>query len=222
VPPEPAPLAATAVARWLDSVAAGDVDTAAGLTGPRSVAYMASQSDTALDEALRTSAEGYGAMAGAADLSMQELSLGRFEFGEVVLVTVSGTFTGEGYEAGYTTFVFPVVIDGGEALVEPWAFSPETGGRFEVTQPSSSPEGNVLLPDQAIELFVPVDGTVFFHLGDGDEGIRPVDTSTVAGSPFARYDPPGELAQGDHTVVLGFVSPDGDILLGEALALTVP
>ena len=50
--------------------------------------------------------------------------------------------------------------------------------------------------DEAVELFAPIDGTVFFSLDDGAEGIRPVETSEVAGAPFARYDPPGELEAG--------------------------
>jgi hypothetical protein len=222
VPAVPQPLAAGAVSDWLDAVASGDVAAAAALTGPRSARYIESQGpDVTLEGFLIESSEGYGSMADAPDLEVAERPLGTFEFGEVVLVTVSGTYTGEGSD-GFVTFVFPVVIDGDEALVEPWAFSPEAGGRLEVTLPVRTVDDVVLPADEAIELFAPVPGTVFFHLDDGAEGIRPVDTSTVAGSPFARYDPPGELAPGDHVVVLGFASPDGEVLVGDSVAFRVP
>jgi hypothetical protein len=222
VPADPEPTAAAAVSDWLDAVASGDVAAAAALTGPRSARYIESQGpDATLEGMITESSEGYGSMADAPDLEVAELPLGTFEFGEVVLVTVSGTYTGEGTDA-YVTFVFPVVIDGDEALVEPWAFSPEAGGRLEVTLPDRTVDDVVLPADEAIELFAPVPGTVFFRLDQGAEGIRPVDTSTVAGSPFARYDPPGELAQGDHVVVLGFASPDGEVLVGDSFAFRVP
>ena len=79
-----------------------------------------------------------------------------------------------------------------------------------------------MLPaDEAVELFAPIDGTVFFSVDDAVEGIRPVETSEVAGAPFARYDPPGALASGDHIAIVGFVSPDGAMLLGEAVPFGV-
>jgi hypothetical protein len=52
--------------------------------------------------------------------------------------------------------------------------------------------------------------------------VRPVETAEVAGDPFARYDPPGELTPGDHVVVLGFVSPDGEVIMAQALPFVVP
>ena len=207
----------TVVTDWLDAVAAGDIDTAAALTGPRSTAHVGSLGEGASIEGLiEESAEGYGGLSAAADLEVHQYPLGSFEFGEVTLVAVSGTHSGEGTDGARQTVVIPVVTDDGGSVVEPWAFGPD-GDRFDVTQP----EDGVLDAARAIELFAPVHGTVYFRLDDGIEGIRPVETSTVAGAPFARYDPPGELEPGEHVVILGFVDPDGEIVLGEAVTFTV-
>ena len=190
---------------------------AAALTGPRSTAHVESLGeDASIEGLIEESAEGYGAMTAAPDLEVNRFPLGSFEFGEVTLVTVSGTHTGEGTDGTRQTFVFPVVTEDGESLVEPWAFGPGDG-RFEVTQP----EDGVLAAERAIELLRRVHGTVYFRLDDGTEGIRPVETSTVAGAPFARYDPPGSLEEGEHVVILGFVAPDGEVVLGEAVTFTV-
>ena len=204
------------VVDWLEAVASGDVETAAALTGPRSVAHVESLGeDASIEGLIEESAEGYGGMSAAPDREVQELRLGSFDFGEVTLVLVTGTSAGEGADGNRHTLVFPVVTADGASVVEPWAYGPE-GSRLEVTQP----EAGSLAAEEAIELFAPVDGTVFFRLDDGIEGLRPVETSTVAGAPFARYDPPGSLDGGDHIVILGFVAPDGEVLLGDVVEFT--
>jgi hypothetical protein len=76
--------------------------------------------------------------------------------------------------------------------------------------------------DAAIELFAPVDGTAWFHLDDGEE-VRQDETSPVGdpAAPFARYDPPGDLQPGVHLAIIGFMSADGGVIIGQAIAFEV-
>jgi hypothetical protein len=218
-PPGAAPAEAVAV-EWLEAVGNGDTGTAASLTGPRSRAYVESLGeDASVEGYIRESAEGYGAMLEAPDLEIQELPLGSYDFGEVSLIVLSGTHPGEGTDGQRQTLVLPVVTEE-DTVVEPWTSAPTA---MQITLPEQVAGVRPVLPaDQAIELFVPTDGTVFFYLDDGVEGVRPVETAEVAGAPFAKYDPPGELTPGDHVVVLGFVSRDGEVIIGQAVPFVVP
>jgi hypothetical protein len=203
------------VRAWLDALGGGDVAAAAALTGPRTVRYVeALGPDVTLEGFLTESQEGFGAWAGADDLTIELVPIGPLDFdgGTLQVVVVSGTYPGEGGDAGERHDVFPLVDDGEGFRVEHLAFDPARDNDPVFTLPRESETGLAPIePTDEVNVFVPAQGTVYFQL-DGGEVVTD-ETSEVGerGDPFALFDPPGDLAPGEHVLVLVAVGDDGTI-----------
>jgi hypothetical protein len=196
----------TAVARWLEALGAGNLEAAASLTGPRTVAYLdALGSD--LEEYLTVAAEGYGAWAASPDRSTTEVDLGGVEGRPIAVVVVSGTRRSEGFTELRTDALPVVQSEDGTWLVEPVAFDPAVGGRLEITSPRVGEAGSgELPPDGVIEARAPGDGTFFFSLEDGEVvEVTGVDDN---GGVRAVWDPPGELATHTQLLVVAYVDDE--------------
>jgi hypothetical protein len=203
------------VTAWLEALGAGEVATAVTLTGPRTTAYVESLGpDVTLEGFLTESQEGFGAWAGADDLTIELVPIGPLDFdgGTLEVVVVSGTYPGEGGDAGERHDVFPLVDDGEGFRVEHLAFDPARDNDPVFTLPRESETGLAPIePTDEVNVFVPAQGTVYFQL-DGGEVVTD-ETSEVGeqGDPFALFDPPGDLAPGEHVLVLVAVGDDGTI-----------
>lgn len=196
----------TAVARWLEALGAGNLEAAASLTGPRTVAYLdALGSD--LEEYLTVAAEGYGAWAASPDRSTTEVDLGGVEGRPIAVVVVSGTRRSEGFTELRTDALPVVQSEDGTWLVEPVAFDPAVGGRLEITSPRVGEAGSgELPPDGVIEARAPGDGTFFFSLEDGE--VVEVTGLDDNGGVRAVWDPPGELATHTQLLVVAYVDDE--------------
>lgn len=221
-PPRPAttvsPLedsATQAVMAWLQAVGEGEVEAAAALTGPRTTSYLEASTD-GVAAYLREAAEGYGAWVAAPDLQVDEIPLGTLEAvgGEVTIVVVSGTNPGEGRE-GPTTDVFPVVNAGDGWLVEHLAFDPTRDDNDPIVQIPRVPAGQSglgsMAAGEAIEVIVPASGTVYFRVDDGELASRATSPVGQNNDPYARHDPQGTLAAGDHELLVVGIGDDGTI-----------
>lgn len=203
------------VTAWLVALGDGDVDAAVALTGPRTAAYVESLGpDVTLEGFLTESQEGFGGLAAADDLEVALAPIGPIEFdgGTLQVVVVSGTDRGEGAPGSVRHDVFPVVDDGDGFRVEHLAFDPSRDNDPVFTVPAETETGlGDVAPDVEINVFVPAQGTVYFQL-DGGEVVSD-ETSAVGeqADPFALFDPPGELAAGEHVLVLVAVGDDGTI-----------
>ncbi len=205
----PPPISATAdaaVLEWLDAVGAGDLKAAAALTGPRSVAYVDALGAN-LEGFLYEAGEGFGGWAESPDRSTTEVDLNTADGEEIVIVVVSGTWTGEG-EDGFRTDAIPAVrrADGSWA-VEPWAFDPEVGGRLEIESPTPAAEQgfNGLAADAVLAASAPGAGTFHFSLDDEPATVVTGRKSSGRSGVRATFDPPGELRSRTHLFVIAYV-----------------
>lgn len=205
------------VAAWLEALGVGEIPAAVALTGPRTTAYIESMGpDVTVEGFLTESQEGLGGWAGADDLEISTVPIGPLDFdgGTLQVVVVHGTFPTEvdGVSSGEHTDVFPVVDDGEGFRVEHLAFDPARDNDPVFTVPAETETGlGRIRPGDEINVFVPAQGTVYFQLDGGE--VRTDETSAVgeAQEPFALFDPPGDLAPGEHVLVLVAVGDDGTI-----------
>ncbi len=207
----------TTVTTWLDALGNGDVELAASLTGPRTVAYLDALGQD-VEEYLVVAAEGYGSWASSPDRGTTEIDLATIDGTPVTVVVVTGTRTAEG-TTEVRTDALPVVQADGAWLVEPVAFDPDVGGRIEISSPPPSAQGGLgsLAPDGVVEVAAPGDGTFFFSLEDGE--VAEVPGVAEDGAVRARWDPPGELGAHRQLLVVAYV--DGDILTAVAGTVAV-
>jgi len=132
-----------------------------------------------------------------------------FDGGTLQVVVVSGTYPGEG-DAESRVDVFPVVDDGEGFRVEHLAFDPARDNDITFTLPEETEEGlGSMAPTEEVNVFVPAQGTAYLQL-DGTEVLTD-ETSEVAGRPFALFHPEGDLAPGEHVLVLVAVGDDGTV-----------
>lgn len=201
------------VIAWLDSLGRGDVAAAAALTGPRTIAYIESLGpEVTLERFLTESEEGFGAWAGSDDRQVSVLPIEplAFDGGTLQVVVVSGTYPGEGGDAGTRVDVLPVVDDGEGYRVEHLAHDPARDNDPVFTLPGETETGlGSMAPAEEINVFVPAHGTVYFQLDGGEVGSDV--TSDVAGDVFALFNPDGDLTPGEHVLVLVAVGDDGTI-----------
>lgn len=203
------------VQAWLDGLGTGDVETSAALTGPRSAHYIESLGTT-VEQFLADSQEGYGAWAGA-DVDVRSTEVGPVDLlgGKLAIVSVSGTYPGEG-DPVFRVDVFPVVDEGQGWRVEHLAYDParENALVFTVPQFSAGRDGQAvgaMNPTDDVNVFVPANGTVFFQF---DGGELDTDATSLVGrdpEPFALYNPPSDLGAGSHQLVVVAVGDDGTI-----------
>ncbi|MDQ3108130.1 MAG: hypothetical protein M3Q68_10045 [Actinomycetota bacterium] len=205
-PPPSTATADVAVLEWLDAVGAGDTKAAAALTGARSVAYIEALGAN-LDGFLIEAGEGFGGWAESPDRSTTEVDLNTADGEEIVIVVVSGTWTGEGPD-GFRTDAIPAVRRAnGSWAVEPFAFDPEVGGRLEIESPTPAAEQgfNGLAPDAVLAAGAPGDGTFHFSLDDEPPTVVPGRKTSGRGGVRASFDPPGDLRSRTHLFVIAYV-----------------
>lgn len=196
----------TAAINWIKALGDGDIDKAAGLTGPLSEAYITSQGGN-LRGYLTEAQEGWGGWASSPDRSTTEVDIRSGDGIERTVVVVMGTNNGEGSDGNYRTDAVPVAKVGrnGTWLVEPTAFDPEVGGRIEMIRPSAGESGlNGLAADSTIEASAPGRGEFSFSLDDSPAvrgNARNVDGPGVR----AVWDPPGDMKSQSHLLVVAYV-----------------
>ena len=195
------------VNQWLDALGRGDEQTAAALVGPKSRRYIESLGGD-VEGFMRESEEGYGGWGASSDRSTTEIDLGTVDGARTTIVVVTGTWRGEG-EDGFRFDAIPAVLIGNEWKVEPVAFDPETGGRLEVIAPTRSDEGaefSPLSPDGVISASAAGSGDFYFSLDD-DEPAQ-VEGERAGGGVRATWDPPGEMSQQTHLLVIAYVDDE--------------
>ena len=108
---------------FIDSLGSGDTETALAQLGPRSVAYIQALGGDPLGFVSEMQ-EGYGAWAGSPDVAISAASAGVVAplTSELAIVTVQGTYPGEG-EAEDRVDAFPMVREGDRWMVELVAFA---------------------------------------------------------------------------------------------------
>lgn len=208
-----------ALVDWLTAVGAGDTDTAAALTGPRSTAYVnALTGGAGLEGFLMEAGEGYGAWADSPDRSTTEVALD-VDGEDITIVIVSGTWSGEG-ATGFRADAIPVVRSSdGTWLVEPWAIDPQNGGHLTVISPTAGEQGgfNGLSPDATLSAAAPGGGT--FHFSLDDQPATKVAGEKASGGVRAAFDPPGAMTSQTHLLVIAYV--DGLTVTAVAGTFTV-
>lgn len=202
------------VRQWLDALGDGETEVAASLLGPRSVAYIEALGGDPTGF-MQESQEGYGAWSGSPDVEISAGATTPVELlgpgSELAIVTVTGTYPGEG-DRRFRVDVIPVVSDQGAWRIETVAHSPARDNRLVFTLPRSTDDGTLgsMGPADDVNVFVPTDGTVFFQIDGGE--LYADDTSIIGPpEPFALYNPRDDLAPGTHQLVVVAVGADGTI-----------
>jgi hypothetical protein len=213
-PIEASPPADT-VRQWIDALGDGEPEAAAALLGPRSVSYIqALGGDPA--GMMQEYEEGYGGWAASPDVQIASAETVPVDLlgpgTELTIVTVSGTYPGEG-ASEFRVDVIPVVTDQGEGRIETMAHAPQRENKLVFTVPRSDDAGALssMSPSDDVNVFVPAEGTVFFRI-DGGELFA--DATSLVGrnaEPFALYNPRDDLAPGAHELVVVAVGTDGTI-----------
>jgi hypothetical protein len=203
------------VREWIGALGEGDDEKAASLLGPRSVAYLQSLGGDPVG-LMHEMEEGYGAWAGSPDVEFaagQPVPLELLGPGvELSIVTVAGTYPGEG-ESEQRVDVIPVVTDEDGHRVEMIAHAPDRDNRMVFTVPRSDDLGQLssMGPADDVNVFVPAEGTVFFQIDGGELYAKPTSLVGRNAEPFALYNPPEDLAPGQHQLVVVAVGGDGTI-----------
>ncbi len=196
-----------AVLAWLEAIGSGDFDAAAALVGPRSRAYVEALGGN-VEGMVRESQEGYGAWPDSPDMSTTEVDLGDIDGAPATIVVVSGTWTGEG-DTEFRHDAIPAVRHADGWLVEPWAFSSDTGGRLSITSPTplSSQRGlGPLAPDDVISALAAGSGDFYFSLNDGE--VTRVAGEKAGAGVKGTWDPPGDMPSQTHLVVIAYANGD--------------
>ena len=186
---------------WLDAIGTADTATALRLTGPRTQAYYDALGAD-MTGIVTEWGEGYGAWADSDDLSTAVVNLPELDGHAIAVVTVSGTWAGEG-TAGYRTEAIPVVENAdGTWSAEPAAFDPDREGRLELTSPPPGETGlETIPPTGIIELISGGVGTYYFAI----DGANPTATSAGQRGAPVQFDPPGTLQPGTHQLLVAQV-----------------
>lgn len=204
-----------AVRSWLGALRDGDLEAAAALTGPGTVAYETASSGRSPVAFLADYAsEGVG---GGVDLEVTEglraVALGEYR-GQSAQVVVA--VPPDGAEGPLEAF--PVVrSEDGRWLVEPNAFDPATGGRLELISPPAGEQG--LLPIRAgepVTLVADGDGTFVVAIDQRPAVRLPADgrVQGTVGTPT-----PDDLEPGAHVLVVARI--DDDVFTASALRLVI-
>jgi hypothetical protein len=202
-----------AVLDWVEDLGTGDGAAAWEAMGPASQAHFGSQD--AFESEMSSLAEGYGAWSAAEPDDVLVTPVPSDEEGTLAVVTLVGTVDQEG-TAHRRTDAFPVRLDDGTAVLEPFAFA----GDMEVVVPDgASPDGDgaPMDPDEELVIVVPSDAEApILRLDDGAtlvcgqaEGTELTDLEGSDGQRCA-YLPPEGMAPGEHTLTMAFLGADGD------------
>jgi hypothetical protein len=214
--------AAAIVVDWINAVAAGEMEEAWSLLGPRS------QTDWGSFDAFASEATGLAEGYGAWRVSAPEIlvtPLGEDGDEGLVVVTLVGAVPQEG-----TTRVradaFPVRLVGERGVLELY----DSAGVMEIVVPDDvGADGAlpVLDPSEEIVLVVPGGVVPVLRLGDGPVvvcGEAPgTQLTPLEGTPGQRcgYSPPGGLPAGDQVLLAAFTSPDGSSVTAHGAPFTV-
>lgn len=182
--------AVDAVATFTDALGAGDLASARALLGPRTAARLAALGRDG-EGLLVAMAEGWGSWSGSPDRRLAEVPIP----GAGSVVVLEGTRAPEGRRER-ATHALPVVPAAGGWLVEPMALGSRAEGPVELRSPAPAPDGwSPLSPGGAFVAVAPGADAYWFSV-DGGPPIRSAD---------GRFDPPGDLAPGEHLVVVAAV-----------------
>ncbi|MGF1617057.1 MAG: META domain-containing protein [Acidimicrobiia bacterium] len=195
-PPEGAALA------WIMALASSDLDAAAALMGPASIAFANERGGLA---AFSTElAEGWGAWAQVDDRRVWSVT-GRFPNGtEATAVVLAGTVTQEGMTEQRSVSLV-MVEDRGAYLVHPFT----TAGQIGLVVPRTDFVDRVA-PDVPFELAIPKGFEVLVFLDES--GPRPVEINSPAGGQVRVTAEAEPLPQpGDHILTVIHLTADGEI-----------
>jgi hypothetical protein len=209
---DPTPDDPADVARlFIDALGAGDTETALAQLGPRSIAYIESLGGDPLGFVTEMQ-EGYGAWAGAPDLTLSSASAGVVAplTSELAIVTVQGTHPGEG-DAEERVDAFPLVREGDRWVVELVAFADGRDNRLRFTVPDMDQAGRLgsMQTSDEINVFAPVAGTVLYQVDGGE--VQRDQTAQIPAGIFSIHDP-RPLSPGEHVLVAVAVGEDGTIV----------
>jgi hypothetical protein len=210
-----------AVLEWVDDVGAGDTSGAWEAMGPVSQAHFGSQD--AFEAEMSSLAEGYGAWSASEPDEVLVTPVLATDEGTTAVVTLVGTVELEGTRERRAD-AFPVRLVDGEAVIEPFA----SAGALEIVVPEPSPEGMPLSVDAGDELVVVVPSDAdapVLRLDHGEALVcgeaEGTELTDLEGSPGQRcsYLPPEGIAEGEHTLTMAFVGPDGASITAESMLL---
>lgn len=223
--PDPGPRAKTndagaedAVVEWFEALADGNAAAASELLGPRSRRYL---------DALRIPVERYvresqaygAAWAASTDWRTTEFRLPAGTGDDIRIVVVSGTWNDEyRMDSSHTDAIPAVRSADGRWLVEPVAIDPARGGRIEMISPKPGENGlSAAAPGAVLEVEASGGGTFFFSLDAG--ALDEVEGRPAGGGVRGSFDPPGEMASGNHSLLVAYV--DGDTIAAFATTFLV-
>lgn len=201
-----------AVLAWVDDLRSGDSDDAWAAMGPVSQAHFGSQA--VFDEQLTSLAESYGTWSGSDPEQVMITPVLASDEGTLAVVTLVGTVTVNG-EQQHRADAFPVRVVDGEAHLEPFAFA----GEMEVVVPGAAPSDGTRPPvasGEALVIVVPSGAEApVLRLDDGEtvvcgmaEGTELTDLEDTPGQ-RCSYLPTEGIDEGEHTLTVAFLGPDG-------------
>lgn len=130
---------------WATAIDAGDLETAAALTGPRTIRYYEALG-TSIEDVLAASGESWGVWADPEDRRIQAVELGEVDGERAVGLVLDRPAIDRDDADGRSYEGVPVVKGEGGWKVEPAAFDPSGDGRIEVVAPAPGPEGFAAMP----------------------------------------------------------------------------
>lgn len=187
--------AEAAVWRWIDALAAGDREQAVALLGPLTLRVLDAQGM----DPYEAFAEGYGAWAPSPGKDISSIAVP----GGGAVVVISGTRMAEGAEEQRTEAI-PVVRAPTESedawFVEPLGYGASPSGRLEIRTPGPDPghfgSWTGQMPDVVFEVAAAEPGTTYWFALDGAPPVASDD---------GTWDPPGDLGNGTHLLVVAAV-----------------
>jgi hypothetical protein len=202
-----------AVLAWVDDLGAGDADAAWEAMGEVSQAHFGSQAE--FEGSMSDLVEGYGPWSATQPERVLVTPVAAGDDGTIAVVTLIADGRAD---------AFPVRIDGGDVVVEPFA----SAGDLEVVIPEASSDDGLgwesvgtgeelvfVLPGDAEAPVLQVDGGDTVVCGEAD-GSELGDLDQSSGQRCA-YLPEGGFEPGAHTVTIAFLGPGGDSITAESI-----
>lgn len=209
-----------AVLAWVDDLRSGDSDDAWAAMGTLSQAHFGSQA--VFEEQLTSLAEGYGMWSGSDPDQVMITPVLAGEDGTLAVVTLVGTVTADGQQQ-HRADAFPVRVVDGDAHLEPFAFA----GEMEAVVPGAAPsDGTRPSVEQGEELVIVVPSGAeapVLRLDDGETVVcgmaEGTELTELEDNPGQRcsYLPMEGIDEGEHTLTVAFLGPDGDSISAASL-----
>lgn len=209
-----------AVLEWVGAVSDGDGTGAWEAMGPISQAHFGSQD--AFEAEMSSLAEGYGAWSAAEPDDVLVTPVLSSDEGTTAVVTLIGMLDLDG-ALERRTDAFPVRLVDGDVVIEPFA----SAGALEIVVPEARPAGGApesVTAGEELVVVVPSDAEApILRLDDGDAVVcgqaEGSELTDLDGSPGQRcsYLPPEGMEEGEHTLTMAFVGPDGSSITAESM-----